>query len=290
MTPLRARLHHVAEQLRIPQPVVEKDYALSYILAGLASQPILAETLVVKGGTALKKCFFGNYRFSEDLDCSTIAAPRGPELEAGVRQAINETGRCLSAAGPFIVEMARYVERAPHPGGQEAFTVRVRFPWYPGPLCRVIVEITHDEPVLLTPETRAVLHGYGEELAVQMRCYRLEEIVVEKMRALLQTHQRLVTRGWHRPRTRDYYDLWRILGAFGDILERDPLPDLLARKSAHRGVSFQTLDDIFSEALVSEARVHWDRTLGPFVVDLPPCDQVIDELRGLLPTVFPRLA
>ena len=30
--------------------------------------PSLKENLIFKGGTALKKCYFGNYRFSEDLD------------------------------------------------------------------------------------------------------------------------------------------------------------------------------------------------------------------------------
>jgi len=74
MVPLRLRIRRVAGLSRVPQPVVEKDYALSYVLAGIASQPALADTLVFKGGTALKKLVFGDYRFSEDLDCSTLDA------------------------------------------------------------------------------------------------------------------------------------------------------------------------------------------------------------------------
>jgi predicted nucleotidyltransferase component of viral defense system len=70
MRPLRNRIHDAALKQKIPQLVIEKDYAISYILAGIASQSILNEILIFKGGTALKKLFFGDYRFSEDLDFS----------------------------------------------------------------------------------------------------------------------------------------------------------------------------------------------------------------------------
>src|SRR5689334_24244331 len=48
--------------------VVEKDYVLGWILAGIEAHEDLAESWVFKGGTCLKKCFFETYRFSEDLD------------------------------------------------------------------------------------------------------------------------------------------------------------------------------------------------------------------------------
>ena len=52
------------------------------MLAGIGRVPALSSTLVFKGGTALKKCYFGEYRFSEDLDFSSIGAlPAGEEME-----------------------------------------------------------------------------------------------------------------------------------------------------------------------------------------------------------------
>ena len=53
--------------LRLPS-VVEKDYVLGWILAGINAHEELAESWVFKGGTCLKKCYFETYRFSEDLD------------------------------------------------------------------------------------------------------------------------------------------------------------------------------------------------------------------------------
>ena len=48
--------------------IVEKDYALGWILAGINAHEELTERWVFKGGTCLKKCYFETYRFSEDLD------------------------------------------------------------------------------------------------------------------------------------------------------------------------------------------------------------------------------
>lgn len=130
MKPLRSRLQTAARQAQASLMVVEKDYALSYLLAGIDAQPELRETLIFKGGTALKKLYFGDYRFSEDLDFSTIEAPKGRALEDAVRAAASEAVNLFSAYGPFQIETERYTERDPHPGGQEAFIARVKFPWY----------------------------------------------------------------------------------------------------------------------------------------------------------------
>ena len=57
-----------AKELNLKPDIVEKDYVLNWILAGIAADPVLSKSQIFKGGTCLKKCFFENYRFSEDLD------------------------------------------------------------------------------------------------------------------------------------------------------------------------------------------------------------------------------
>ena len=56
---------------RIPEAVLERDYCLSWFLEGL-SVTILRDLLVFKGGTAIKKCYIPDYRFSEDLDFTLL--------------------------------------------------------------------------------------------------------------------------------------------------------------------------------------------------------------------------
>jgi uncharacterized protein len=288
MRTLRARITDAARATGGSQLVVEKDYALSYALAGLAAVPALRDSLVFKGGTALKKAYFGDYRFSEDLDFTAIDAPAGGTMDAAMEQAAHAAETILNHQGPFTVDVERYAERDPHPAGQDAFILRVAFPWHRQPLCRVKVEITRDEPLLLPSERRTLIHGYEEELGVSVLCYRLEEVIAEKLRALLQTRQRLEVRGWNRPRARDYYDLWRLFERYAATLDVAILPDLLARKCAVRGVSFESLDDFFTAELVSEAQRHWQGNLAPFVRDLPTCDEVLSSLKiTLRDRVFP---
>jgi predicted nucleotidyltransferase component of viral defense system len=284
VSPLRSRIEAAAREQGVPQHVVEKDYALSYVLAGLSSHPQLADALVFKGGTALKKLFFGDYRFSEDLDFSAREAPKDGELEQALRAAAHQTTTLLTAHGPFALEIERYTEREPHPHGQDAFMIRVRFPWHPSPLCRIKVEVTHDEPILLAPEKRSLIHGYeGEELVADVCCYQLDEIVAEKLRTLLQTHQRIIVRGWSRQHARHYYDLWRILEDLRHALHGDQVGAILRKKCGHRGVAFQRLDDFFTDELVDGARVNWEASLATVVVgDLPDWDYVLERLKALL--------
>lgn len=289
MKPLRTRIREAVQRTGSPHHIVEKDYALSYILAGIVAQPRLAQSLVFKGGTALKKMYFGDYRFSEDLDFSAVEAPRAREMEAAIKDAVAEASRLLSTYGPFQLTWERYTERTPHPGGQDAFVVRVQYPWQQTVHCRIKLEITHDEPMMAEPEDRALIHGYEEPLAATVRTYRIEELIAEKMRTLLQTHQKLLRRGWNRPRARDYYDLWRILGQYGDVLDRGLLPDLLAQKSKHRGVSYAGLDDFFTEQLVREAATHWDANLRAFAANVPEWERVHADLRAMLAAFFPGI-
>lgn len=58
----------LATQANLTPHVIEKDYVLGWLLAGIHQHPALRDNWVFKGGTCLKKCYFETYRFSEDLD------------------------------------------------------------------------------------------------------------------------------------------------------------------------------------------------------------------------------
>ena len=261
--------------------MLEKDYALSYLLAGIIATPALRDNLILKGGTALRKGYFADYRFSEDLDFSLRPNQSLPDVDNAVQHAVRQMELLLLQRGPFDASVERLTLRDPHPGSQDAFTVRVRFPAQRQALCRLKIEITRDELVLLPPAARPLLHSYPEELAVALWCYPLEEIVAEKLRALLQSYARLQSRGWGASRVcRDYYDLWQILRM--SELELDSLPELVQQKSRHRKVTFNAPDEFFAPDLLELAHVEWDRLLRPFVPNCPPAQQVLDELRSLV--------
>ena len=201
--PLRTRLHEARRRLGIPWEVLERDYLLSWVLAGISQMPMLRDSLVFKGGTALRKCYFGDYRFSEDLDFSGLeGVPTGEEMERLVNETCEVAVRLLDEYAPVEIFCERYTEREPHPDGQEAFSIRARLPWQSRPQTRVMIEVTMDERVLLPAEQRQVIHDYGEPIDAEVKVYPLEEIVAEKLRALLQQAQMFEMRGWSRSRAR----------------------------------------------------------------------------------------
>ena len=280
LRPLRTRLQEARRRQGAPWEIVERDYLLSWILAGISQTPPLNDKLVFKGGTALKKCYFGDYRFSEDLDFSALdGIPKGKALEPLIEQACRAAAKSLDEYASTEIVSERYTEREPHPGGQEAFTVRARFPWHNQSGTRVKIEITVDEPVLRPVQMRKVTHDYGEPLNADIQVYSLEEVVAEKLRAILQQTEIRETRGWSRSRARDYYDLWRILTEHRDSIDVGGFNALLRQKCAVRGVAFTSWEDFFAAPMLSAVDATWENSLGRLVPDLPPFDTVINSLR-----------
>ena len=286
MKDLRFKIQQECTLKKSSFEIAEKDYALSYVLAGIAKQQKLTHSLIFKGGTALKKLYFGDYRFSVDLDFSVIDAPKKKALENALQEAIKISTDLLSHYGPFELQLSRYPETNPHPTGQEAFNIGVKFPWHRSALCTIKIEVTHDEPVILSPEYKPILHGYDEILDCDVACYHIEEIIAEKLRALLQTHKKLITRGWNRPRARDYYDLWSILKNYSAHVDNTRLIEVLNKKCQHRDVSYLSSNDFFTSELIKEANQHWQATLGNLVVGLPECRIVLDEAKVLIENIL----
>ena len=74
-----------ADEDGVPASTVERDYVLAHCLVAVSRLPE-AGSLVFKGGTALRMCYFDDYRYSADLDFSLI----GGLTKAGALQAIDQ--------------------------------------------------------------------------------------------------------------------------------------------------------------------------------------------------------
>ena len=142
-----------------------------------------------------------------------------------------------------------------------------------------------DEKILSPVEKRRVIHEYGEPLEADVQVNSLEEIVAEKLRAILQQAHAFERRGWIRSRARDYYDLWRVLGAYGDRMNLTGFGSLLREKCAVRGVFFGGPEDFFHERMLAYIEGTWEQWLGPLVPDLPPFETVINGLRPQVVTL-----
>ena len=73
-------IQQTANAVGVRDQQIEKDYILSWILFGIAKHEQLSKAIVFKGGTVLKKVYFEDYRFSEDLDFTLVNSETTNEL------------------------------------------------------------------------------------------------------------------------------------------------------------------------------------------------------------------
>jgi len=286
MRDLYKKLIKIREQKNIVWETIELDYTLSWILAGISEHQLLKNNLVFKGGTALKKCYFGDYRFSEDLDFSEITPSNDQELEQTVIEVCNATQNKLAELGFFSFEVKQYIEKNPHPFNQIAFMIKAQLPWHRKPMCNIKLEISRGELLYFKPEFCKLLHEYGEPFDYQILTYKLEEIITEKFRAILENQERLFKKGWVRSRIRDFYDLWRILSKYKSNLQTSALKEAFLIKCKHKQISFTSPEQFFNEEYLTYIKKDWHEFLTRLTPNIPPFNEVIAQLKRHVYEIF----
>ena len=250
---------------RIPETVIERDYVLAWFLTCLAGHE-LRDCLAFKGGTALRRCWIDNYRFSEDLDFTITKAIAFDEILAG----FSEIYRAVESASGVEFALDRKARRQ----GQNSHTFYLR---YLGPLPApndVKVDITISEVICFPLEERPVLRQFQEfdDLPDGPRVvsYSLEEVVVEKIEALSK-------RARNEPR--DLYDLWYLLNHYDFWLPA--MQSELDAKFEFRG---RSTENILQNIDKKEERLRrlWQERLAQQVSELPPYDRVFRDVKRAL--------
>jgi predicted nucleotidyltransferase component of viral defense system len=250
---------------RIREDVLERDYCLAWFLAAL-SESDLRGVLVFKGGTALKKCYFGDYRFSEDLDFTLLEPTKFEE----VRRRLESVYRRVQESSAITFAFDRE-DRHNH---ENSYTFYLR---YQGPLPKdndVKVDITLREHLAFPFQERPVLRGYEEFADLpenrSIRVYSLEEITTEKTIALADPA---------RNEPRDLYDFWYLTA--NQNVRLDHLIDALRQKLEFRN---RPLEGLQHAILEKEGRMRalWARRLDYQMQTLPHFDEVFRAIRRAL--------
>jgi predicted nucleotidyltransferase component of viral defense system len=242
---------------RFQETVLERDYCLAWFLAALAESD-LRHVLGFKGGTALKRCYFEDYRFSEDLDF-TLTEPITFEDLAKRLESIYAA--VYDASG--IVFAFDRKDRQTH---ENSHTFYLK---YEGPLPtgnNVKVDVTVRESLAFPLLERPVLRGYEEFADIPtdrlVRVYSLGEIATEKTLAL-------ADRARNEPR--DLFDLWHLTS--GEGLDLGPLAGAMRQKLEFRGKPCEGIADAIRN---KEARLKalWSKRLAYQMTTLPEFDDV----------------
>ena len=253
---------------RIPESVLERDYCLAWFLVGLSRTP-LRERLAFKGGTALKSCYFGDYRFSEDLDFTLTAEVPFEAIRQELEPVFAEVRRSAGLSIRF-----GHADKQTH---QNSHTFYLS---YEGPLPatarpkEVKVDITIREKLVFPLESRQVLRAYEEyedlpeDAAVPT--YSLAEIAAEKVIALLDAA---------RNEPRDLYDLW-FLSENGHV-DLGVLTHAIEQKWEFRKKKPAEMRGVLA-AKEARYRKLWDMRLSPQMAELPEFGSVFRSVRRAL--------
>jgi predicted nucleotidyltransferase component of viral defense system len=246
---------------RVPESVLERDYCIAWFLVGLARTSLRAK-LAFKGGTALKRCYFVDYRFSEDLDFTLLEAVSSfEELKSSLEHIYSTVKRDSNITLRF--------SRQDSQSHQNSYTFYVA---YEGPLPtasqlkEIKVDVTIKEKMVEPPQQRPVL-SYAEysdlPIDASVPAYSLMEIATEKTVALLDRA---------RTEPRDLYDLWFLAEHERKIDLGDCVAGIQA-KLEHRGKSLEAVRGEFDTKETRLSRT-WESRLSPQMSNLPEFEGV----------------
>ena len=249
-----------AREVGVRDQQIEKDYILSWILKGIAQHEQLSKIIVFKGGTVLKKIYFEDYRFSEDLDFTLINNEISNEQ---IFEWFKETFEYTKEEAniPLVI-----INNNEHEDGSINFYIS-----YIGPLGgqgnnkRVKIDISKSEQLVFEPVMKDVFIGYSDMEKHQLLCYPLEEVLVEKMRSVMQ-----------RMQARDFYDLWYLLVQHG--MDIDFYKSQFESKCKSKELNPADFPKKLTERL-PQYKGRWQSSMSEQIKDLPDFDQVEREVQ-----------
>ena len=166
-------LRKLAGKYQIPLGTLEKDYALTNLLSVIANFSKL-DKIVFKGGTALKKIHFENFRFSEDLDFVCF--------EDVLDDFMNFVKDNMKGLDVEFTEIADLEKK------NESVKFKVKYNQSTGARTSIKVDLSLRGDVMMDHPAKPILHFYETISNVfSVPVMPLEEIMSEKIRAIMYT-------------------------------------------------------------------------------------------------------
>ncbi|RLD57008.1 MAG: nucleotidyl transferase AbiEii/AbiGii toxin family protein [Bacteroidetes bacterium] len=260
-------IQNTAKELHIEEVVIDKDWILGHFLNAMFAFPEVSENFVFKGGTCLKKNYFEDYRFSEDLDFTLLN--QAFVIDEIFFKKIIKLAEHNSGARYYLKNIKPQI----HKNIPQGYEITIMF-WgaYHKPnqiilpenrwQTKIKLDISFTEQVLMKPEQKSIFHSYsdGEIINSIVPVYPLNEVVAEKLRSLMQ-----------RNRPRDIYDLYYL----SEIITNDNYSNILAllmQKSESKNIKCCDYDNFINQKKYNKNKRAWESSL---VYHLPE-GQLID--------------
>ena len=271
-------IRSVASRVNLANTVVEKDYALGWLLWGIHRHPIAGKDWVFKGGTCLKKCYFETYRFSEDLDFSYKGSEQ-PTVESLTQIMSQVVDAIKDKTGLEFPKESIQFEIFQNPRGSLSIQGAVKYRGPVRPLVgvanmpRIKIDLTLDEPLVLPAVVKLVEHLYSDRPAsgISILSYDYEEVFAEKIRALAQ-----------RLRPRDLYDVIHLHRRMDLEPDREKVYSTLESKCQLRGIPIPTMAALETHENRAFLESEWESQLKHQIHILPDFQSFLVELPQVL--------
>jgi len=208
----KAEIEAKSIEFEIHSSNVERDYVFGLLLFGIFTISGLKDRIFLKGGNALRKGYFENTRFSNDLDFGIPDDITQDALIAEINTVCDFIQ--LKSGITFIKENTKVEEKftatdAPLPD-LKVYEVRVYFNGFNGEAdhikLKISMDVTRFDKVLLPIQSVKLIHPYSDanEITCNIQCMKLEEIIATKLKCILQRQ--------HAPDLFDYVYSIKLLG------------------------------------------------------------------------------
>jgi predicted nucleotidyltransferase component of viral defense system len=249
-----AEVKRMAGLLGLNPIVIEHDYVLGCYLHYLGEERFIRNRWMFKGGTALRKCYFENFRFSEDLDFTLLPITSIDDIKKCLEKIQNKMQNEIGIRTD-IRKMSIVVIEDEY--GKESFEIKVYYsgPWdYGGSLRTLRLHINHDEKVVFPARTMKIFHPYSDKDDLpksSITAYSLEEGLSEKLRAVSGQRRYAIAR--------DLYDIHFISGQMVDV---ENSISALPQKFTAKGIDIRTIrmDQFLNRK--DEYKTNWERNLN----------------------------
>jgi len=267
---------------KVPPDTVDKDWVLGHFLSAFYSIDENKEKLLFKGGTAIRKCYFPYYRFSEDLDFTSST-----ENYKLTKKALNKVTDTVKNNSGILFHIEKisdlryndiltgYQAKLKYWGANHSKNQEPPNPnrW----MTSIKVEITLYEKIVFNHELRKQFHPYSDLILLRdtgkIPCYNLKEVVAEKIRALIQ-------RSYTAPR--DYYDIHKLSNSFTKKDWKE-IKSAFLEKAKFKGLEYKNSEQLINPKSTKIIKSAWESSLRHQIpaTDLPNVDDVVQNLTEL---------
>lgn len=273
----------ISENKRLKTSTIDKDWVLGHFLNAMYSFKEVKENFVFKGGTALKKCYFTDYRFSEDLDFTLLDS--NFVVDSNFLQKIIK-----KATGNSGVKFHLFKQKFQKSEDEEqGYEIKLKY-WgadhkpnkAPLPpdrwLTLIKLDINFTEKLLTEPTQKGIIHEYSDKDIISqiIPVYSLSEVISEKLRSLIQ-----------RNRPRDIYDIWNIADYFSEQ-EYSHIKKLLLEKAEDKNIVISNVSDLVNAEKARKNKRAWQSSLGGHLPlgELPEFDLVYNKIKQFIENIL----